>query len=639
MTTTIKHRNPLRKKAIRLLAAFAFSAFVPFATVQAAGKGADATSFKPEVLGAKAFLEDLLIRRYTQELGTRLEKGYFTVGAELGLSELPKTVDVKPEAKPDDGPPADLLLGTLDPDELIKRYANDSEGAQRAQSFLKDYKIKAVSVSVGVKEELGPNAKSDTEKWLAARVQGEFGKIGKSTVTVVTPPVPLPKKAEPPAPPAPPKQGWERLEQFQQLAGQAALAIAILLGAIFFALLNKKATTVTGTNTNTETVKGAEGGDGKGAAKGGVAGAVAGAAELSDADAPKQRKPEEITLAIREAAEFTAKLGELMPKLGHQYERVIQSWCQAGGEDGKMKVACFAEAVGRSIGKLPLPAESVPDILKVFNTMMPSFDIVEKRDLLKKVYWDMLAAYNLGTEAFDQPFDYLPSLNVSVIENALLEQNPRLKTLVALFMPSKLREDYVRSQSKEAKLALIAQAAEMSSVPVTELKSFDEKMREKMLKKSGGDSAVPLEMSLGKLVSALSPLDEIQLLAEASAGPARAVFDSYKRSSPSLAFLGDWRDEKLQKLFAKVSTDELVAYLRVMPQFATRFLALCPPMTAELAGDELRRPDSLPDSEKNRVLGDFTQRLMNMVVKNEISLYDVFAPDAPAAAEEMRNAA
>ena len=142
-------------------------------------KGADSTSFKPEVLGAKAFLEELLIRRYTQELGTRLEKGCFTVGAELGLSEIPKKVEVKAADKPDDGPPADLMLGTLDPDELIKRYANDADGAQKAQSFLKDYKIKAVSVSVGVKEELGAAAKSETEKWLSARVQGEFGKIGK----------------------------------------------------------------------------------------------------------------------------------------------------------------------------------------------------------------------------------------------------------------------------------------------------------------------------------------------------------------------------------------------------------------------------------------------------------------------------
>jgi hypothetical protein len=605
---------------------------------RAYAKGADSTSFKPEVLGAKAFLEELLIRRYTQELGTRLEKGFFTVGAELGLSEVPKTKEVNPTPNPEDAPPADLMLGTLDPDELIKRYANDAEGAQKAQSFLKDYKIKAVSVSVGVKEELGAAVKTETEKWLTSRVQGEFGKIGKGIVTVVSGPIPPPPKKVEPAPPPAPKAPWERLEQFQQLAGQVALAIAILLGAIFFALLSKKQSTVTGTNTNTEKTIG----DGAGAGGGKAAGAAGvGGVDPSvpfDADAPKQRKPEEIALAISEAAEFTKKLSEIMPNLVGKYERVILSWCQAGGDDGRLKVAAFAEAVGRSIGKLPIPADAIPEISKLFSTTMPSFDIVEKRDLLKKVYWDMLAALNLGTDAFDQPFDYLGSLNVNVIQNALIEQNPRLKTLVTLFMPSKLREDFVRGQSKETKLALISSAAELSSVQSTELKTFDQAMRARMLSKAGGDGAIPLEMSLGKLIAALSPLDEITLLAEAAAAN-RAVFDAYKRASPSLAFLADWQDDKLARLFAKASTDEMVTYLRVMPANATRFLALCPPMTGELAADELRRSDSKSESDKNRVLGDFTQRLMGMVVKNELNLMDVFKPDTPAADEGFRNAA
>jgi hypothetical protein len=76
-----------------------------------------------------------------------------------------------------------------------------------------------------------------------------------------------------------------------------------------------------------------------------------------------------------------------------------------------------------------------------------------------------------------------------------------------------------------------------------------------------------------------------------------------------------------------------------MPANATRFLALCPPMTGELAADELRRSDSKSENDKNRVLGDFTQRLMSMVVKNEINLMDVFKPDTPAADERLRNAA
>ncbi len=615
--------NPSRTvKSLRAGVRLSILFLAMVSSVEAAGpKGGDPNSLKPEVLGAKAFLEELLIRRYSQELGTRLEKGFYTVGAELGLAENPKPAEPKPATKPEDGPPNDLLLGTLDPEELIKRYATDADGAQKAQSFLKDYKIRSVSVSVGVKEELGPNAKTETEKWLTARVQGEFGKIGKGVVSIVTVPIVPPKKEIPPTPKAP----WDRLDQFQQLAGQIALAMAILLGAIFFALLNKKKSENNGT---TKTL----GDESKPAAAAGAPAAIGAASNEGDAFelAQKKQKLEEEEIAAREAQVFTAKVNEILPGLTGKLERVVQSWCQAGGEDGRLKVACLSEAVGRALGKLPIPADAIPEVSRVFSTMH-TLSFVEKRDALKKIYWDLLTAMNLGTEAFDKPFDYLGGLNVGVVQQALLEQNPRLKTVVALFMPSKLREDYVRAQSKETKLALINSAVGLSSVPAEELKSFDQVLKSRTLGTPTGTSSVPLEMSLGKLVSALSPLDEIQLLSEAAATNPDA-FDAYKRSSPSLAFLGDWKDDKLARLFSKLTPDELVAYLRVMPALADRFLKLCPPMTSELTADELRRPDTLPESESNRILGAFTQRLMDMVVRNEISMYDVFP-------EDLRNAA
>ena len=137
---------------VLLLAATAVAAPAKGPAKGSAKKSAPGGGFPPESLGAQGFLEDLLARRYAQDLATLVERSEFTVGAQLELTELapPKP---KPPAEPaaaNETPP-DLLLGTLDPEALLAKYAGP-EAVVWATTFLQHYRIRTVTLSVGLRE-------------------------------------------------------------------------------------------------------------------------------------------------------------------------------------------------------------------------------------------------------------------------------------------------------------------------------------------------------------------------------------------------------------------------------------------------------------------------------------------------------
>lgn len=61
-----------------------FLSFVIFVSVGFAVRAAPSlNSLKPEALGAKALLEDLLVKRYSQELAVLVKKETFNLGATI----------------------------------------------------------------------------------------------------------------------------------------------------------------------------------------------------------------------------------------------------------------------------------------------------------------------------------------------------------------------------------------------------------------------------------------------------------------------------------------------------------------------------------------------------------------------------
>lgn len=567
----------------------------------------------PEVISAKTLLEELIVRRYAQELSTLVDRQAFSMGAQLDVVEIPQaTPNVFSATEPNKAPlsdiPFDLTIGSLDPEELIKKYGNPAE-VQLPQGFLKNFKIKGVTISVGLREDLGPEAKADVEKWLNERLKTEFGTGAKGNVSLIKMPVP---KA------TPPKTIWDWLGQFQSLAGQIVLTLGLLLGVVLWGLFAAR-TKKSEADVNKNGQSGVT-----------AVNSVAGPGAKDGADAGKLREVEQaenVRLA-NEIKAITQDLASLAPRLSKQFEGIIRSWC-AAGDDGRRKLACFAEAVGRDLGKLPIPEEALEDLAKIFSSMSET-KLNEKRDLLQKAYWDLLMALNLGSESLDQPFGYLNSVSTSTMTQLLVEQNAKLKTLVTLYMPQGLREKYVQSLSEDAKKELLQSAAGMTEIPSDELHNIDGIIKGK-LRPETNKNMVPLGMSLTKLASSLGFIEQVTLLSGMQ-GPA---IQEYKRTVPSLAFVGEWPDEALGRLLAAAQPDEVVALARIRPDLKDRMLSLCAPMTAEVAADELSRSNNLNQKYLEQQLKNFARRLKEMVDIRYIDLEDIFAATDGSAAKQQ----
>ncbi len=571
--------------------------------VAGAHASAQSSSMSAEALGAKAFLEDLLSRRFTQELSTKVDRQLFSIGAQLDLRQLPPQVIKAPEpAVGEQEPLSDLMLGTLDPEALIKKYTPVEQKAQ-AQGFLTNFRIKTVNVSVGLRDDLGEAFKGEVEKWLADRLKSEFGSAGKGAVTFIKM-APAERPVE-----KPPKSPLEWLSEFQQLAGQLALALAIVFGVLMWKVLTSKSFANVAKSGDGSTINVGAGG----------AGGEAGAGESAERERILKEKEEEERLsALKDIEQVTSRLKTLIPKVANDLEAVIRSWCQMG-EGGRFKLACFIEAVGQDVGRMPIPIDAIPEVTKMFNRMN-EVKLPEKRDALQKVYWDLMSAMNLGAETLSQPFGYMGSLNVGVINQVLMDQNPKLKTLVSLFLPTDLRNRYVGNLSAEAKRELLENAATLSEIPAAELKSLDGSLAGKLKPQNDGDN-VTLDMTLNKLVAALTPMEEATLLH----GMTGAALDSFKKSVASVAFLDEWPDDKLQVLLSRVSADEVVAFIRVRPDLQEKFLRLAPPLTSEMASDELRIEDRMSEVDKNAWIGQLAKRVQEMVTLQEVQLDKVFA--------------
>ena len=349
--------------------------FLSFVGTQAFA--ASATALAPEALSAKALLEDLLARRYAQNLGTKVDKASFSVSAELDLTEIRKPV-LPPIAlaQTEPEPISDLMLGMLDPEAMMKNYTGP-ESKETVQKFLDNYKIKTVQVHVGLSESLAPEVKAEVEKWLTDRLTTEFGKVGKGVVSFIKiPTLKIPEIA--------PKTMWDWLSQFQSLAGQLVLAIAVILGVLLWQMLTPRSKSEINQNGDSKSVVEAP-------LSGAGAGATAAAAETERVEREKVEREE--TVAGDEITRITERLNDLLPKVGKDIENIMRSWCQMG-EPGWLKVATFAEAVGKEMGKLPIPVDALTDVSKVF-AQMSEMSVASKRDILQKSYWDLLTVMNL----------------------------------------------------------------------------------------------------------------------------------------------------------------------------------------------------------------------------------------------------
>ena len=567
-----------------------FLSFVIFVSVGFAVRAAPSlNSLKPEALGAKALLEDLLVKRYSQELAVLVKKETFNLGATLELTEVAK---VSPNATIADEPISGLMLGKLDPEALLNKYGS---GESLAQSFLNNYKIKTVAVSIGLNDNLGPEVKADVEKWLKLRLSSEFGKNGKGAVSFIK--IPLNTET---------KTFWDWLSQFQTLAGQFVLGFLALLAVLVWKVIGKPISVNINGPTDLPTLTAQLNG------KNEVSGNLTGGGTAQAAGSTERTQNEQAVTNL------THRLNELALKVSHDMESIVRSWCQQG-DPGKLRLACFAEAVGKEIGKLPIPVDAVSDITRLF-AKMSNLDPAEKKEALQKAYWDILAVINLGPEALEQPFGYLGGINIGMMKEMLMDQNPKMQTLVSIHLPVDVRAQYIKTLTAESKVAMLTSAVKLNEIPIDELKTLDNTLKQKF-KPQAPAGSIPLELSLKKLFDALTPIEQLTLLPLVQEP---AMLD-FKRKTATLAFINEWPDDAIKRLVDGSSADHLVAFLKVRPELSERLLNLCPPLTAELVKDELTSLKTLTEKELNLKIKFFALHLEVMVKSKQISMEEIFA--------------
>lgn len=547
----------------------------------------------PAAIGAKTLLEEMLAKRYAQELATFTDQELFTVSSKLEVSPVaPKSSPVAQTQEQE--PVSDLALGRLDPEELLKKVAGSGQ-EKIIQSFLDQFVVRSVAINVGLREELPPEVKSSVEKWLADRVKQEFGNAGRSSVTII--------KSKP-AKKEEPKTLLDWLNQFQSLAGQIVTALAVLLAVILWKLLSTSSSTSSNRSVDSRVTHSGElKGFGESPKSAGTTVAQDGVKLAETRD-----KIQDLNL----------KINELLPRLQGQFESIVRSWCSQG-ENGRVRLACFAEAVGKELGKLPIPPEALDDVTKVF-LRMPSLDLPEKLEALGKAYWDLLAVLNLGKEALNQPFGYLGGSNVAVVNQVLIGQNPKLKTLVSLYMPDDLRTKFLKSLTLEAKKELLQTAAGLSEIPAGELREMDTTLLGRM-RPNQAQNVVPVDMTLGKIVSSLDALESMTLLPQIQG----QVMNQFKTRNVNLAFIHEWPDSSLSLLVSRATADELSAYIRLRPALKDRIIKLCPPMTAEMVNEEINKEDKTSDKDKSAWLNSLLERAQQLVRDNEVDLEAIFA--------------
>ena len=576
------------------------------------------TTFTPDSHSAKSYLEGLLVRRYSQELGTLLDRDAFSVSAGIDLIE---TTPLKTSI-PTDELFNDLMLGSLDADRLLAAGPLTPQVEERsiAQRMIDNFRIRSVVISVGVKPEVSEVVRGEVDQWLKKRLASEFGKAGRGTVTV-TKRIPE-KKIPEPSPDVSPQTLLEWVHRYQSFAGQAVLAAAIVLGIILWQLLGK----MFGTNTGVAASGGAsvQASPGRSEEESDFASLADAAKELqAEQEATKRRDDEalerEIARSGRDVESLKARLRELAPRLQNYMEEIIRQWCMMG-DTGRLRLACFAEAAGKETGKLPIPVDALSEVQKVF-ARMTEISYAEKRESLEKAYWDLLSTLNLGSESLSQPFSYIDGMNLGMVNRVLMDQNPRLKTLVSLYMSNDMRSRYLKSLNANAKMELLQQAAQMSEIRADELEALDRGLMGR-INPTVGQEIVPLESSFVKIVDGLTLLEEITLLPEIRS----EAIGVLKRTRPSLAFLHEWSDDHLRVLMIGITPDELISYARIRPDMKERMLAVASMMVREIASDELSKPDRMSVSDKERAMDFFMTRLRGLIVGNDIKLEDVFGP-------------
>ena len=563
---------------------------------------AQAQSNSADILGTKAYLESLLVQRFSNELSTQVDQSQFELSAQIDVIKVKPTED----KKSDDYTYTDLDLGFLDPEKLLTKTQENE-----LQHFLASYRIRKVLIQAGLSPDLTDEDKAVVEKWLGERVKQEFGNSGSSQVQYIRVPA---SKTQPPVVKGP----MDMLKDMQDLAGQLVMALALVIAAVLFGLFGRPKSAPSSEPSASVNVNNTF--EGEGAGMGGGAGsATLGGNMQTETIANESLK--------KQIEDLSQQIIDIAPKVTGELDKVVKEWCRAG-ETGYEQVACLAQVVGETIGKVPVPEDFRQDVTDVFANMY-KMDMDKKLDRLTRVYWDLMAVLNLGTEALHRPFSFLGSASNVMTQQVLLENSPQVQAVATYYMPKKQRKAYFGGLSNDQKMQLLMEASSLQKLPYSEVEGIEGTVAP-MFSDDTEEKIVVLSKTLAGLVEVMSYRDGIVMLKDLS-GP---VLEEYKRTQPSLAFLHEWPEEPLSLFIQQSGQDELMALMATRPDLKDTIMNVLPPRMRQILEDDIGNLDNMKESEQEQYLQNLHMQLVLFVDQGHVELASAFNTELKAVTDE-----
>lgn len=575
----------------------------------------------------KAHLEEMISQRLSSTIATTLQKDDFNVSVQVDMVEVPPKKESFPKETPkaaETERPLDLSVGLVDAESLIRKYEDDLHEAreralvlsQRAAAEVKpEFTVKSIQVFVGLKSSLGEEYAKELQDWIKKRLSSNFGPAVSVTTGLL-------KSA--PSAPEEPKTIFDFLNKIQSLLGFLVLSAAGLLAVLLMKFIsskdaseNRKLTAQLQQNMRLQQEEKA--------------------ALPQETEPEKPELPEPPAFSGHELEAIRELKGSIVLSLSENSARlndVLREWFDTG-ERGMYKAACLMDVM---ISAKRVLAEAHPglnidwghavpqsfqrnmaEIFANMSSMTPTFKI----QILEEIYWDFISLKALGPSALSQPFQYVEAMPVNDVKNLLAGQQPRLRALAVLHMNEETMEDYMKRLPFEGKREIVEETLQMEKVLSTDIEAASETLKFAIKQKQDDTRTVSLKSMAPKLLNALSALDEIKLLRELGIKLSDGAA-SIKRSIPALAFLGEWPESLLKRVFVSAVNDEVMAYLRVMPELKDRILPLCPPRVQEIVGGDLSKPDLMSDEVKEKHLSALKLRLLQTVNRENINLEEIF---------------
>ena len=551
--------------------------FLPIAS-NAQSKGALKST---EYMSIKSGLEEIVIKRYENDLSTKINKDQFNLGINFEL--LKKKKNKENTLK---GPLYnDLELGYLNPEDLFKSYSAQFESDKH------EYLIKEIDVLVGLDPNLTAEAKKEVETWIAAKIKKDFGAIGKYEVNYLKNLEKVEVKNQ---------TFMEKFKDFQLIGGSLVLALTLFLCSLLYLIFagargssQESGTAESSTSVNIDSHAEISG---------------AGTDEGSDSVVKSEN-------SIVQINQLRDQIRDISEKLNDELEEVINEWCSQG-EEGLYKLASFSEIASTVVGTVFIPEQYKPQVAALFSKMH-KLSSEENEAMLQKIYWDLVASLNFGSGTLHEPFSFIADASAETLNKVLLKDDVKNQTVLTMFMPLKSRQSYLNELDFKQKQEVLKNAAHLSSISEDDLKGledqyasyFDEKIEE---------SEVAMSMTLVKLIEALS-LKEACLLLPSIDGP---VIDQYKSKNPYIAFLPEWSDDSLKFLVKRLTNEEMYAYLKVMPDMTSRLLGFASPKTQEIVQDDLSHGEELTDQQTQEWLTSLNNKLIDLFTKGDLHLSD-----------------